>query len=224
MPRHPHLLPAGIRLADRLLMLQTQRYFPLEIVGEVLKRHGRETKRVRELPNELVTYFPLFLCMYREASQKEVLRLIADGMHWLDGLREFKVTGKSGISQARSRVGSKPLVDVFEACAKPLAKPGSIGCFHRGLRLVALDGAELDVDDCPENSTHFGRPTNQHGEGAYPKAKVVGLVELGTRAALGLSVGKCQRRSKTARMWRSDARKYGAQERAEEFRLFTAPA
>jgi len=58
------------------------------------------------------------------------------------------------------------------------------------LRLVALDGTEVDVDDCPENANFFGRPRNQNGDAAYPKAKVVGLVEVGTRAAFALNVGR----------------------------------
>lgn len=190
MPRHPQLAPAGTRLADKILMAQTQRYFPMPAVREALAKSNKETKRVRELPNELVAYFPMMLCMYRQASQKEVLRLMADGLTWTEGLREFKVTGKSGISQARARVGSEPLIEVFEKCARPLATPSSIGSFVGGLRLVALDGAEVDVDDCPENAEYFGRPKNQHGNAAYPKAKLVGLVEIGTRTAFALNVGK----------------------------------
>jgi hypothetical protein len=190
MPRNPNVLAAGVRLADKLTFAQLHRYFPTSIVRDSLEKTQRATKRTRELPNEFMTYYPVMLCLYRDVSQQEVLRVMADGLHWLLGLKDFKITGKSGISQARARVGSEPLIDVFARCAKPLAKPGSEGCFYGGLRLVAIDGSEVDLDDCPENSERFGRSKNQHGEGAYPKAKLVGLVEVGTRAAFALSVGK----------------------------------
>jgi Insertion element 4 transposase N-terminal/Transposase DDE domain len=190
MPRNPNVLAAGVRLADKLTMAQLHRYFPTNIVKDSLERAQKATKRTRELPNEFMAYYPMMLCLYREVSQQEVLRVMADGLSWLFGLSDVKVTGKSGISQARARVGSEPLIDVFDRCARPLAKPGSKGCFYRGLRLVAIDGSDLDLDDCSENSQHFGRSRNQHGEGAYPKARLVGLVEVGTRAAFALSVGK----------------------------------
>lgn len=190
MPRNPNVLAAGVRLADKLTLAQLHRYFPTNIVKDSLEKAQKATKRTRELPNEFMTYYPMMLCLYRDVSQQEVLRVMADGLSWLFGLRDFKITGKSGISQARARVGSEPLIDVFDRCAEPLAKPGSLGCFYRGLRLVAIDGTDLDLDDCPENSGYFGRSKNQNGEGAYPKAKLVGLVEVGTRATFALSVGK----------------------------------
>jgi hypothetical protein len=190
MPRNPNVLAAGVRLADKLTLAQLHRYFPTDVVKDSLQRAQKATKRTRELPNEFMTYYPMMLCLYRSVSQQEVLRVMADGLSWLLGLTDLKITGKSGISQARARVGSEPLIDVFDRCAKPLAKPGDKGSFYRGLRLVAIDGTDLNLDDCPENSDHFGRSKNQHGQGAYPKAKLVGLVEVGTRAAFALSVGK----------------------------------
>lgn len=190
MSRNPQSLPVGVRLSDKLIVAQLQRFFPLDAVAECLQKAEKSTQRVRELPNEFMTYYPAVLCMYRDASQQEALRCLAEGLYFLHGLRDFKVTGKSGISQARSRVGAAPVKAVFERCAKPLATPGSVGCFYKGLRLVAIDGSELNLDDCPENDAYFGRPKNQNGLGAYPKASIVGLVEIGTRAVFGLSVGK----------------------------------
>ncbi len=190
MPRDPNTLAAGVRLSDKLALGQLHRLYPLDVVKDSLNKAQKATLRTRELPNEFMTYYPILLCMYRSASQQEVLRVIADGLTWLFGLKDFKITGKSGISQARSRVGSEPLVDVFNRCAKPLAKAGAKGCFYRGLRLVAVDGTDLDLDDCPENSHYFGKMTNQYSEGPYPKARLVGLVEAGTRAVFAVAVGK----------------------------------
>jgi len=190
MPRTPNVLPAGVRIADNLALAQLHRVFPLHVVKDSLDRAQKATIRTRELPNELMTYYPLLLCMYRNASQQEVLRVMADGLAWLFGMKEFKITGKSGISQARARVGSQPLIDVFDCCAKPLAKPGAKGCFYRGFRLVAIDGSDLDLEDCPEISDYFGKAKNQHGEGSSPKARLVGLIEVGTRAAFAISIGK----------------------------------
>lgn len=190
MPKEPDLLPAGVRISDRLLLAQLHSNYPLSVVQDCLRSEDCLTERKRELPNELMAYFPMMLCLYRKASQKEVLRCMSEGLHQIYGLTHFKVTGKSGISQARSRVSWEPLKAVFETCARPIAMKNSKGCFYKDLLLTVIDGTTLDLDDCPANSAYFGRSSNQHGEGAYPKARVVGLMEAGTRITFGLSIGK----------------------------------
>jgi hypothetical protein len=45
-----------------------------------------------------------------QSSYREVLRCLLEGIKWLMGPQAFvKVTGKSGISQARSRLGLEPV-------------------------------------------------------------------------------------------------------------------
>jgi hypothetical protein len=43
------------------------------------------------------------------SSTREVLRCLLEGLRWLWGAEAVKVAGKSGISQARSRLGEVPL-------------------------------------------------------------------------------------------------------------------
>jgi len=190
MPKNPSLLPAGVRISDRLAVGCFQRSFPKDAVLGALARQGRETQRERELPNEAVVYLSMALAIYRDASQPEVLRCVAEGLSWLNPRRELKITGRSGISQARTRVGWQPLKDLFETCAKPLAKPDAQGAFYRGRRLVALDGTSFNLDDCSENEEAFGRPANQLGAGSYPQARLVGLVECGTHALFAAEIGR----------------------------------
>jgi Transposase DDE domain len=99
----------------------------------------------------------------------------------LFGPTAIKITGKSGISQARTRVSWEPLKRLFETVAIPLAKPGDKGAFFHGHRVVAIDGTLFDVADTPENDKAFGRP-NGIWVGSYPQARLVGLVECGTHA------------------------------------------
>jgi len=190
MPRKPNTMPAGVRISDKITLGHFHRIFPKGIVHECLVETGRATQRKRELPNEAIVYYAMMLAIFREASQQEVLCLIAEGLQWLYGLEDFKITGRSGISQARARVGWEPLREVFDRCAQPLAQPNSPGCFYRGKRLVAIDGTTLNTDDCAENAAFFGRPKNQKTDGAYPQARLVGLVECGSHAIWALAVGK----------------------------------
>mgnify|MGYP002786766544 FL=1 len=43
------------------------------------------------------------------SGTREVLRCLLEGLRWLCGAEAVKVAGRSGISQARSRLGEAPL-------------------------------------------------------------------------------------------------------------------
>jgi len=189
MPRKPSTIPAGVRIADKLTVGEIVRVFPRDKVEQILLETGRETKRIRELPNDVVIYFAVMQGLYRNVSSTEVLRIMAESLHWLFGDTEFTITGKSGISQARSRVGFEPHEILFRECAKPLADQSTIGAYYRQWRLTALDGSLFNVEDTDENANFFKRSKNQSGSSAYPKAKVVSLMEIGTRACFDLAIG-----------------------------------
>jgi hypothetical protein len=108
-----------------------------------------------------------------------------------------KVTGKSGISQARTRLGWKVLRQLYEEVVKPLAVEATRGAWYRGWRLVSLDGSTLAVADEPANRQEFGRPVNQQGEGAYPQIRFVALVENGTHVLFGAQMGGYHRGENT---------------------------
>jgi hypothetical protein len=48
----------------------------------------------------------------------------------------------------RQRLGSDPLVALYDLIVKPLATSQFPGAFYRGMRKVAIDGTILDVPDC----------------------------------------------------------------------------
>jgi hypothetical protein len=185
MPRKANIIPAGVQIADRLSFTQITRIFPLRAIHEALEKTNKTTVRVRELPNEFMVLFTILLAVYRYRSQKEVLRTLADGLHAVFGFADFTITGASGISQARTRVGHEPLKELFEQCAIPLAKDNSIGCFYQGLRLVGIDGSSVDLEDNSDNRNHFG---NSSCNGS-PLVRLSGLVEIGTRAFFCLATG-----------------------------------
>ncbi|HTE20862.1 MAG TPA: transposase domain-containing protein, partial [Armatimonadota bacterium] len=48
------------------------------------------------------------------SSTREVLRCLLEGLRWLWGAEVVRVAGRSGISQARSRLGEAPLQRLYE--------------------------------------------------------------------------------------------------------------
>jgi hypothetical protein len=174
-------LPAGSRITDYISLGVIAKFFPLEKVRGVLENTGRASVRERDLPAHVVVYYVIALALYMRSSYREVLRCLLEGVQWLlDPSSAVKVAGKSGISQARSRLGVEPVRALYEAVVVPIAKRRTKGAWYRDWRLVSLDGSTLDVADTAENEEGLGRPGASRGSSAFPKLRFVGLLENGT--------------------------------------------
>ena len=129
----------------------------------------------------MVVYYVIALALYMQSSYREVLRCLLEGVQWLvDPSSPFKVAGKSGISQARTRLGWEPMRRLHEEVVRPIADEATKGAWYHGWRLVSLDGSVLDVADTTANDEAFGRPGASRGSSAYPQIRFVSLVESGT--------------------------------------------
>src|SRR6202030_2720198 len=180
MARTLAALPAGSRITDYISLGVIAKFFPAEKVQEVLQQTKRASVRERDLPAHVVVYYVIALALYMRSSYREVLRCLLEGVQWLlDPSVAVKVAGKSGISQARSRLGSEPLRKLYEAIVEPIATKRTKGAWYRQWRLISLDGSTLDTADTVENEKAFGRPGASRGSSAFPKIRFVALVENG---------------------------------------------
>jgi hypothetical protein len=180
------------RLSDVVSVGVVTRVFPAELVDEVIAECGRREQRHRSLPAQTMAYFAIGLALHADGSYEDVLGLMADGLAWADtdGGGPVRLPSKSGISQARERLGAEPVRVLFERVARPLAQPDTPGCWLAGRRMVAIDGMTLDVADTEVNAAEFGRPGVNKGEqSAFPQARVVAVAECGTRAMFDAAVG-----------------------------------
>src|SRR3954453_2736639 len=189
MARVPAGLPAGVRLSDHISLGVIARTFPIEEVRRVLAETGKASERERDLPAHVVVYYAVALALYTTASTREVLRCLLEGLRWLWGAEAVRVAGKSGIPQARTRLGEAPLRRLYERLGRPVATPATKGAWHRRWRPVSLDGSCLDVADTAENEAAFGRPGAGRGESAFPQLRFVALVENGTHVLFGARLG-----------------------------------
>jgi hypothetical protein len=185
----PAGLPAGVRLSDHISLGVIARAFPPDRVRQILDETGKASERERDLPARVVVYYAIALALYMGSSTREVLRCLLEGLRWLWGAGEVKVAGKSGISQARSRLGEAPLRQLYEQVVRPIATRASKGAWHRRWRLVSLDGSCLDVADTEANCAAFGCPGASRGESAFPQLRFVALVENGTHVLFGARLG-----------------------------------
>lgn len=138
-----------------------------------------------------MAYFAVGMALYSEGSYEDVLAQLTDGLAWSSGwVEDFVLPSKSGIFQARQRLGAEPVQRLFHRVATPLASEDTAGAFLAGRRVVAVDGTCLDVADTPVNDAHFGRPGTSRGQrSAFPQARVVALAECATHAVIDAEVG-----------------------------------
>src|SRR5260370_19742475 len=180
MARRVAALPPGSRITDYISLGVISRTFPRARVRGVLAATDRASVRKLDLPAHVVVYYVIALALYMESSYREVLRCVLEGIQWLLDLSAVvKVAGKSGISQARTRLGWEPLRQLHDAVVRPIAIGATKGAWYRSWRLVSLDGSTLEVADELANEAAFGRPGASRGNSAYPQIRFVALVDNG---------------------------------------------
>jgi Insertion element 4 transposase N-terminal/Transposase DDE domain len=191
MARTVASLPAGSRITDYISLGVIAKFFPADEVREVLKQTKRASVRERDLPAHVVVYYVIALALYMRSSYREVLRCLLEGVQWLlDPSVAVKVAGRSGISQARSRLGPEPLQRLYQTIVAPIAQKWTKGAWYREWRLISLDGSTLDTADTVENEKAFGRPGASRGSSAFPKIRFVALLENGTHVLWAARMSK----------------------------------
>jgi hypothetical protein len=192
MARTTARLPAGSRITDYVSLGVVTKTFPIDTIRAILSATGRGSIRERDFPAHVVMYYVIALALYMQSSAREVLRCLLEGLQWLtDPSQTIKVPCKSGISQARTRLGWEPVRELHDQVVRPIAVATTRGAWYRQWRLVSLDGSTLDVADDPANEAAFGRPASSRGASAYPQIRFVSLLENGTHVLFGSRMGPC---------------------------------
>lgn len=192
MARTVASLPAGSRITDYVSLGVIAKAFPVNAIHSALAKTKKASIRQRDLPAHVVIYYVIALALYMMSSYREVLRCLLEGIQWLrDPSVNLKVAGKSGISQARTRLSWEPLQQLHDELVQPIAVQSTKGAWYRQWRLVSLDGSTLDVADEQANEKAFGRPGASRGSSAYPQIRFVSLVENGTHVLFGSQMEAC---------------------------------
>src|SRR5229473_4237451 len=115
-------LPTGSRITDYVSLGVIAKTFPLAKVLAILKATEKSSVRQRDLPAHVMVYYVIALALYMQSSYREVLRCLLEGIQWLTKPEEtVRATGKSGISQARSRLGWEPVRQLHDDVVRPVA-------------------------------------------------------------------------------------------------------
>jgi hypothetical protein len=177
VPRPPHLADAALLNALCLAL-------PDAAVDEALSASGAHEQRRRLLPARLVVALVIAMGLWARDGLRDVLANLVEGQREHDpkAWAGWHLPAKSALTQARQRLGPRPLILLFRRLAGPAATPATPGAFLFGLRLMAIDGTTLDLPDSDANRRCFGRPSTSRGlgVGAFPQLRIVWLVEAGT--------------------------------------------
>ena len=122
MARIAATLPAGSRITDYVSLGVVAKTFPIDTVRSALSVTGRASIRQRDLPAHVMMYYAIASALYTQCSAREVLRCLLEGVQWLLGpSRALKVPCRSGISQARTRLGWEPVRELHDQVVRPIA-------------------------------------------------------------------------------------------------------
>src|SRR2546425_1647065 len=142
MARTAASLGEGARITDYISLGVITKAFPEKAIRSAVREHGKSSIRERELPAHVVMYYVIAQALFMQVSQREVLRCLLEGVRWLFGPKvAVKVTGKSGISQARTRLGWEPVKQLHDDVVGPIAAKTTRGAWYGSGRWSAWTGA-----------------------------------------------------------------------------------
>lgn len=182
MPLMIREIAAHEPLSAHLALDALEEIIPLPAIHDVIALHRVQEERDRKLSAAVTLILCIAMNLYAHEAVPAVFRRLVRGVRWLWPEPQELSISKSAISQARYRLGAKPLVSLFHRICQPLATAATPGAFLFGLRLMAVDGSLLDLADTPANVAAFGRRRSSRGRSAWPQALLVGLCECGTHA------------------------------------------
>jgi hypothetical protein len=145
-------------------------------IEQALEATGTASLRKRRLPAEQVIWLVLGMALYRHRPIDE---LVARLDLLLPGTGPVNLA-RSGVAQARARLGDEPMKWLFEKCAKKWGHESARKHAWRGLALYGVDGTTARVPDSEDNRKHFGSQEAGLGRGisGYPLTRIVTLMAL----------------------------------------------
>jgi hypothetical protein len=182
----------GGRLTDWISLGVLTSWVPADAVDDAVEVTGRSARRRGgKLPPRVMAYFAMAMALFADEDYEEVAARLAGTLADWGGWEESwdRTPTSGGITQARQRLGSEPMAELFSQVAGPVADLDTGGAFLGPWRLMSIDGMEWDVPDTPENREEFGIHVAGGGAAAFPKVRVVTVSECASHAAVLAAMG-----------------------------------
>jgi hypothetical protein len=175
MPVQQHLLDLGELFNFSDLSTFTQN-IPVEWVESALQLCAQATIRRRRLPTDQVLWLVLGMALFRDEPVPEVVRRLNI---CAQGLATDHLLAKSGITEARKRLGADPVEWLFHKTGRQWGRERYDGDCWEGLQVLAVDGALLRTPDTPQLRAHFGTGnTGTERQTPFPMMRLVALMNV----------------------------------------------
>lgn len=175
MPIQQQLLDLGDLFNFSDLSTFTQN-IPVEWVDSALTLSAQATIRRRRLPGDQVLWLVLGMALFRDEPVHEVARRLNI---CAQGLASDQLLAKSGVTEARKRLGSDPVESLFRQTGKQWGCERYVDDNWHGLQVFAVDGALLRTPDSPELREHFGSGnTGTDRQTPFPMLRLVALMNV----------------------------------------------
>lgn len=164
---------------------------PRDVVDTAVARQGRSARRAGgKLPPHVMVYFAMAMALFAEDDYEEVMVRLSETLAgWGSWDQAWTTPTSGGITQARARLGSAPVAEVFDTVAVPVADPLTPGAWLGPWRLMAIDGFDWDLPDTPDNAAEFGYAGSGAARSAFPKSRVVTISECASHAVVAAGIG-----------------------------------
>lgn len=164
---------------------------PVEWVESALELSSKATIRRRRLPSEQVLWLVIGMALFRNEPVNEVARRLNI---CANGLANEDLLARSGLSEARQRLGEEPLEWLFKRTGRHWGRERYPQDDWHGLQVLAVDGALFRTPDTPELREHFGSGnTSNERQTPFPMMRLVALMNVRSHIILDAQLSPYRR-------------------------------
>ena len=143
-----------------------------DIIESCLQSNGVATLRKRKLPMDAMVWAVVGMSLFRTESVRQLINKLDIVLP-----QEVDYVARSAVTQARKKLGSNVVKDIFHQTANTWNKRAEHPEWC-GLNLYGVDGVVWRTPDTKENSEAFSRSANKPYESSYPQVRMVCMMEL----------------------------------------------
>jgi hypothetical protein len=149
-----------------------------DVIQSCLDSNGVATLRKRKLPMDAMVWAVIGMSLFRTESVRQLINKLDIVLP-----QEVDYVARSAVTQARKKLGSDVVRDVFHKSANTWHERAEHPQWC-GLNLYGVDGVVWRTPDTKENSAQFARTANKAYEAGYPQVRMVCMMELSSHLIL----------------------------------------
>lgn len=149
-----------------------------DVIQSCLDSNGIATLRKRKLPMDAMIWAVIGMALFRTESVRQLINKLDIVLP-----QEVNYVARSAVTQARKKLGSDVVRDVFHRTARTWHERAEHPHWC-GLNLYGVDGVVWRTPDSKENSAAFARTANKASDAGYPQVRMVCLMELSSHLVI----------------------------------------